>query len=303
MVHPQSPERDIWNALKRLGHQVEYTSVRRDLKALDADLARFRPHVVFNMLEEFRDEGVFDFHVVSYLEALGVPYTGCNPRGMILSRNKMWVGEVARGLGVQVPRTQPLRPGQRVSSSIPLPSFLKFNREHASFAINQRNRVKTFAQLHTRVKEMRAALNAEILAQQFIEGREITVSIYGNRRLTALPPWELHLPKGEAFATERLKFSASYRRQHGIRARRSMHPAAARVVPLAKRLFEAMDLSGYARFDFRLRGDQPYLIDVNANPNLAKTEDMASAARAKGLTYPHLIQEILTLGRNYQPNR
>src|SRR5476649_1879529 len=91
LVHPRfrpdrgnrrsSTENDIWQTLKTLGHVVEFALVDTDLRPLDMAVKQFQPTVVFNLLEEFREQGIFDFHVVSYLEALGIPCTGCNPRG------------------------------------------------------------------------------------------------------------------------------------------------------------------------------------------------------------------------------
>ncbi len=107
LVHPQMrPDRfkprgptelDVWKALRRLGYLVEVTALQTDLRQLDLQLARTNPSVVFNLLEEFRDEGIYDFHPVSFLEALGVPFTGCNPRGLAITRNKEWAVHIARG--------------------------------------------------------------------------------------------------------------------------------------------------------------------------------------------------------------
>src|SRR4051812_6500308 len=105
MVHPQfrpdraprraGTERDVWLALRRLGHTVQVAGVSEDLRKLDKELAEFRPHIAVNLMEEFRSEAVFDFHIISFLESLGIPYTGCNPRGLVLSRNKFLVGGLA----------------------------------------------------------------------------------------------------------------------------------------------------------------------------------------------------------------
>ena len=82
----EGTERDVFMALRRLGHSVRVVGVSHDLRAFEREMVEVRPHIVFNLLEEFRFEAVFDFHMVAYLEALGVPFTGCNPRGLILSR-------------------------------------------------------------------------------------------------------------------------------------------------------------------------------------------------------------------------
>jgi D-alanine-D-alanine ligase len=109
----------------------------------------------------------------------------------------------------------------------------------------------------------------------------------------ALAPWRLNLGGGDAFATERIKFNPGMRRRRGIRAFRYTGPAAAKLVEDAKKLYSAFELSGYARLDFRVSpSGEAYFIDVNANPNLAKDEDFACAARFAKMEYPALIEEI-----------
>jgi D-alanine-D-alanine ligase len=289
-------ESDVWKALKKLGCAVQIVPLRDDLGALDRALAAQKPSVVFNLLEEFRDEGVFDFHPVAYLEARGVPYTGCNPRGLVVSRNKTWAVQIARGLGVKAPETF-ASPG-----AARFPAFVKFVREHASRGLTQRSRVSTAAELKRTVASMRKKYPGEIALQEFVHGEDVTVSLYGNAKAVALAPWRLSLGSGDAFATERIKFNSEMRRRHGIRAYRYEGPAAAELAESARRLYSAFELSGYARLDFRVApSGEAYFIDVNANPNLAKDEDFACAARFAKLEYPALIEETLRLARNYRP--
>ena len=290
-------ERDVYRALKRLGYAVACATAEGDVRAFDAQLKSHRPDVVFNLLEEFRGEGVYDFHLVSYLEALGVPCTGCNPRGLILSRNKFMASALAASLGALVPTT-------RLNGRPTFPAFLKFNREHASRGITRENIVRTPAALAKARARMRRNFDGELVTQSFVAGAEVSVAVWGNARANAFPPWRLHLD-ADRVATEKIKFDAAYRRRLGVRATRFADPAAARALrQTSTRLFKGFDLSGYARFDYRLdaAGDA-YLIDVNANPNLALNEDFACSARAEGLTYADILIEILRLARTYRPRR
>jgi hypothetical protein len=81
-------EYDVTATLRRLGHEVLKLHVQDELQPIRAAVEDWKPHVVFNLLEEFAGLAVFDQHVVSYLELLGAPYTGCNPRGLMLARGK-----------------------------------------------------------------------------------------------------------------------------------------------------------------------------------------------------------------------
>jgi D-alanine-D-alanine ligase len=135
-----------------------------------------------------------------------------------------------------------------------------------------------------------------------VSGRDVTVSVMGNGTPRAFRPWQLRLRNGNHFATERIKFSAKTRRKSGIRAVRYSGRLDSELRSTAVRLYKALDLSGYARLDFRVNETgQAYFIDANANPNLARDEDFACSARLAGLNYEDLIREILKLAVSYGP--
>ena len=81
-------EYDVARTLRSLGHEVQALGVRSDLGVIREAIDGYKPHVVFNLLEDFHDIPIYDQNLVSYLELLRVPYTGCNPRGLILARDK-----------------------------------------------------------------------------------------------------------------------------------------------------------------------------------------------------------------------
>lgn len=315
LVHPQfrpdrapkrlGAERDIWLALRRLGHSVEVAGVSEDLRKFDRELAAFRPHIVVNLLEEFLSEAVFDFHVISYLESLGLPFTGCNPRGMILSRNKFLVGQVANGLGFCSPRSVLMPRGfRKVPVGLPeFPLFVKLNREHASLGIRESNLVRNERQLKQTCRRLRQDFASEILIQEYISGDDVSVSVWGNQAIEVFSPRKLQMRGSERVSTARLKFSVAYQRSHSIKTVGFKGAAGERVRFEAKLAYELLDLSGYARFDYRVSSDQSaYLIDVNANPNLSKGEDFAMSLGAAGWSYTEVIENILNLGFKYRPN-
>lgn len=312
-VHPQfrpdkqtasSTEFDVWSTLKKLGHTTEVMPLDDDFAVVERSLKEFKPDIVFNLVEEFKGEAVFDFHLVSFLEAKGVPFTGCNPRGLVISRNKLWVARLAKGLGLMVPQTGLSTDKAMTNAVAKHPVFVKFNREHASLGIGKQNRVTNRRDLMKVVGKLRNKLSAEVLLQEFISGSEVTVSVWGNRRAEAFPPWQLHFKDDQDFATERVKFNAGYRRNQGIRAGRYRGDLSEQLQKDSIRLFQSLDLSGYARFDYRISADsKAYLIDVNPNPNLARDEDFACSSRSLGCDYPSLVAGILKLGFNYTPNR
>ena len=130
------------------------------------------------------------------------------------------------------------------------------------------------------------------------------------QRLRVLPVWEMSFAgMGENnwhIATERVKWSVKYQKRHGIdTAEANLDPAMAkRVQHIARRTYRALDLSGYARIDCRMDANgKVYVIEANANPQLAKDEDFAQSARRAKLSYPRLLERIMALGVQWQPHR
>src|ERR1044071_2883851 len=81
-------EYDVVSTLRKLGHDVKPLGVKSDLGVLRSAIEDWQPQIAFNLLEEFDGVATYDQNVVAYLELLRVPYTGCNPRGLMLSRDK-----------------------------------------------------------------------------------------------------------------------------------------------------------------------------------------------------------------------
>lgn len=291
-------ERHVWSGLRGLGCVREVSCAQASLRELDRDLVRFRPDVAFNLLEEFQDEGIFDFHPVSYLRRIGVPVTGCNPVGLIISRHKWWSAQVLEAAGIRVPICAVWNDLRR--EDLRLPVFLKYNSEHASMGITSRNRALTWSAARRRAREMRRVHGDQILVQEFVPGREYNVSVWGNGKPRTLRPFELYLGGQDAFATEKIKFSRAVQRRRWILARelRGQKALERRLRSAATKAFRALGLSGYARMDFRVNPEgQIFLIDANANPNLARNEDFNLAARAEGFNYLDVLREIIRLGR------
>jgi len=126
--------------------------------------------------------------------------------------------------------------------------------------------------------------------------------VLGNNRLQVLPVWELKFGTmgGQAIATEKVKHDLSYQERVGIvdgPAKNLTPEVSALIQRTAKRIYRILGLDGYARIDFRLSADSTlYFIEANPNPEIAKSQEFATAARHDGLDYPYLLHRILALG-------
>jgi len=300
-------EFDIIETLGLMGHSVEVVGLRSDLTVLDRALKRFHPDVLFNLLEDFHDIAVNDQNWVSYLELLLIPYTGCNPRGLLLSRDKALSKKVLVYHGVPLPAFAVCRRGEPVEApeGLSFPLIVKSLVLDGSVGISQASVVSTPAKLEERVRFVHESVGSDAICEEFIEGRELYVGVLGNERLTTFPVWELHFGKRprstRLIATDKVKWSDRYQSQLGVRTEEaSLEEAQAKKVQdLARKVYRILGLSGYARIDFRMGADgKAYFLEANPNPQLAYGEDFAESAEKAGISYESLLQRILNLALN-----
>jgi D-alanine-D-alanine ligase len=297
---------DVVQGLRELGHEVLPLGVQDALDPINTAVAELAPHVAFNLLEEFKWNALYDHNIVSFLELLGVPYTGCNPRGLVISRDKALSKKLLAYHEVPVPAFEVFPIGRKVRRppELAFPLFVKSLTEHASFGIARASLVESDEELEERVAFVHERIRTDAIAEQFIAGRELYVSVVGNERLQTFPTWELVID--ENAANEPLIATAKVKHDLGYQAKRGVRIAAAEDLPrevtaqigwLSKLIYRVLELSGYARIDYRLdRDGRLFFLDANPNPDICASEEFASAARAAGVEYPDLIQRILNLG-------
>jgi D-alanine-D-alanine ligase len=301
----------VMKTLKQLGHEVVGLGVEEELRPIRDNISSFKPHVAFNILNYFHDATPYDSYVVSYLELLKQPYTGCNPRGIVLAGDKALSKKILSYHRIPCPLFAVIPQGSRrrkLPARLRYPVIVKSLVEHGSTGIAQASIVSTDGELRERVEFVHRSVGTDAVIEQYIEGREVTVSILGNERLRVFPVWELwfeNLPKGsEPIATSRLKLDPEYADRIGARngPARDLDPKQSDAIQrVAKRTYRALDLSGFARVDLRLDGEgRPYVIEANCNPDLSPTEDFAQSAGAAGVEYPELLQHIISLGIGYK---
>jgi len=308
-IYQWKTEYDVLSTLRQLGHEVMSLGVRDELGPIRAAITEWKPDIVFNLLEEFLGQPEFDQHVVSYLELMRVRYTGCNPRGLILARDKALAKKLLFYHRIRVPEFTMIPKGQRVprlwrARGLDFPLIVKSRTREASEGIAQASIVDSEEKLAERVAFIHKSVGTDAIVEQFIEGRELYMGVLGNRRLEIFPIWELvfeNLPPGSAaIATARVKHNPDYQRRWGIgqRPAEDLAPTLAdHILKTTKRTYRILELDGYARMDYRLtKDDELYLLEANPNPEIAKSEEFASAAEAAGISYTELLQRILNLG-------
>jgi D-alanine-D-alanine ligase len=304
-------EFDVRDALEALGHEVVAIGVSDDLSTIRGAIDAHKPHIAFNLVEEFDSIGHFDQHVVSYLELRKQPYTGCNPRGLTLARDKALTKKILAYEGIKVPEFAvfPKRRAFKRPEWLAFPLFVKSLTEEGSAGLSSASIVNDDEKLAERVEFIHRTTKSSAIAEQFIEGREIYVGVMGNDRMTTLPAWEFRSTKDNdkpLIATDRAKWDPEYQRQHGLKTgpAKLTDNAQQQLASVSKNIYRALGMSGYARLDYRLtEAGDAYLLEANPNPQIAKDEDFAKSAMHIGITYPELIDQLLRLGMRYVPSR
>jgi len=304
-------EYDVVSTLRAMGHDVCPVGVRSDLGVIREAIEKCQPHVAFNLLEEFDGYPHFDQHVVSFLELMKQKYTGCNPRGLTLARDKALTKKILAYHRIYAPRFAVFPPNRKVEASrrLKYPLFVKSVSDEGSVGISQASIVRDDEKLRERVEFIHRQNQTAAIVEEFIEGREVYVGIIGNRKLQAYTPWELvmnNLPDGApVIATGKVKWDLEYQKKIGLET------IPAKLDPklkeeferLSKRIYRILDLSGYARIDYRLTEDgRIYALEANPNPQIARDEDFADSAEHCCMKYKALLQKIMTLGMSYDPS-
>ncbi len=305
-------EFDVTITLKQMGHDVRCLGVDDKLDVLRENVESWKPHIVLNMVEDFYNIPTFDVNFVGYLELLQIPYTGCNPRGLMLGRDKALSKKVMSYHGIPTPNFQVFPTGRKAKPplTVEYPVIVKALVKEASSGISQASIVDSDDKLIERVAFMHEQIGGDAVAEQYIEGRELYVGVIGNHQPRAFPIWEMLFEKWPTgtpkIATGKVKFSPSYQKKRGIKTAQAkdLPPKLTKEIQRAcVEAYKALELSGYARIDIRLSEEGKFFVlEANPNPQLAFGEDFAESAEHVGLFYEDLLQKILTLGLSYRPD-
>ena len=299
-------EAHVLKALGALDHTTEHLAIFDDLDLLRQKLESFAPDVLFNLVDQFKNNRGFDQNIVSLFEMQGVPFTGCGATGLVLCKHKGISKKILSYHRIHVPNFVVIPRGQRIArpKRLKFPLLVKPVKEEASYGISQASFIETDEQFRERAAFIHEKHDADVIAEEYIAGRELYVGLMGNLRLTVFPIRELvfrEVPPDEPkIATYRAKWDEEYRKRWGLENQfaEGLAPAlVAHIEQTCKRIYRLLTIDGYARIDLRLTADNKvYFIEANPNPILAEDEDFAISAGKAGLPYPQLIDRIIRLG-------
>ncbi|PYT25673.1 MAG: hypothetical protein DMG57_24405 [Acidobacteria bacterium] len=296
-------EADVLSCLKRLGHDVDTLAVFDNVTAIVDKLKAYTPDVVFNLSESFYHDRSHEPNIPALLELMNVAYTGAGPEALLLCKDKVLSKKVLAYHKVRSPhfvvshRAHPLRRLRRFI----YPAFVKPVCEESSDGISRASFARDEVEAVERARFIHQKFGCDALIEEYIEGRELYISVIGNHRLRVFPPREIFfsqvpedIPK---FATFHAKWNRAYRKKWGI------SNGAAKELPegveddlarLGRKVYRVLKIRGFGRIDVRLTPQgEIFVIEANPNPSLAEDEDFAQSACNAGIGYDALIQEIL----------
>jgi D-alanine-D-alanine ligase len=297
-------EHDVQQALLENGYEVRVLGLVDSVKPLLEEIEEFQPDVIFNLVEVFRDKSIYEKNVAAFLEMLGIPYTGAAADNIFVCNNKGLSKKLLTYHRIKTPGFHIFSYKHRVHlpKKIKLPVIVKPLCEEASRGISLSSMADNVDALMERVKFIHDTMKMDAIVEEYIEGREFYTTVIGDKKLTVLPLRELkfgELPEDSRIATYKAKWDDNYRDKWGIK---SVYPGKLadgveeEIVEVCKRAYRALNMRSYLRFDIRVTADKKvYIIEPNANPCIAKVDEVAQSAEKLGIAYVDLIRRIVEM--------
>ncbi len=293
-------------------HATQRVGVTLNLAALRETLLALRPAVVFNLVESVAGSDRLQVLVPLLLEELRIPFTGCAPAAMLLSNDKLASKFFLAAHSLPVPaciqEPEPETPLNDEYRNDRGDWIVKAVSAHASLHMSDASvlRGATRAEVGERIRAAREAHGIGFFGEQFIDGREFNISLIGrgDGGADVLPPAEMDFsgmpPGAERIVGYAAKWSEDSAEYAGS-VRRFDFPAEDApllgvLTDLSQRAWRAMQLTGYARVDFRVDAhNRPYILEINTNPCLTPGAGFPAAAERFGLSYPSLIRRLVNI--------
>jgi D-alanine-D-alanine ligase len=298
---------ELESALRRHGHPV------KDVPVYNADLSeRLRDYdpdhyIVLNWCEEFPGISHSEALVAQALSELNFTYTGSPPAVLAFSWDKGKVKHLLDRCAIPNPCWRFFDSPQPDGWNI-FPAIVKPGKEHCSLGITSESVVLTPGGLRERIGKIVETFHQPALVEDFIDGREFHVFLWGNSEIRMLPPTEMDFFAFENISDRLCTFDSKFRpgskhyEEIQLRVPAQMKEAEYQLLEqTAFSVYHAFGCRDYARLDIRLRDGIFYVIDVNPNPDIGPETSMAYAAEIAGHSYGEMISYLINLAAQRHP--
>ena len=293
---------EVEQALLSSGFIVKRAGISRNPTPFIRELQRFRPHAVFNLCEDVGGDTAKEKAVAALFGLLNVPFTGNGVLPLSICQNKAFTKRILKTAAVPTPPFAVLDDEEDTDLPFNFPAMVKPLREDGSVGITARSFVTNHKRLVERIRYIRNNFRQPAIVEKYVAGREFQVSLLGNRRPTILAIVELlytglprNLPRICTYSAKWTTNSRYYKHTIPRIPARINEKLEKRISEMSRKIFDVFHLRGYARIDFRVARNKPFVIDINPNPDISPDAGFARAAQWAGLPYPDLAKRLVEL--------
>jgi len=292
----------VKKALTALGHKARLLPLGADTPTFLRALNESGSEVAFNLCEGFWGNSCLEMHVAALFDLCGIAFTGASPLCLGLTQDKVRTKDLLVRHGLPTPRYVLVKIGEQLprTRDLAYPLIVKPRFEDASLGITAESIVTSEQDLKKRIRYVHDTYRQGALVEEFVDGRELNVSILDNGPFEILPLSEIRFQAGLKHAV--VSYDGKWREDSlDFVSTEPVCPAPLkakeeiRVKDAALRAYRILECRDYARVDIRLRDGVPYILEINANPDLSPGAGLVRSARFAGLPYPKLIERILAM--------
>jgi D-alanine-D-alanine ligase len=299
----------IARALIESGHNVELTGVHgTEVYDVLAAISRNKPELLFNLCESMDGDPRNEPTFAGLLDLFRIPYTGADLPALTACLYKQRTKDILIAHDVPTPPYVVLRTPADLDNpaiaQLAFPYFVKLIHEDASLGITEANVVHDAAQLKKRSLELMHEFQEGVLAERFVEGREVNVTLFGSGdRVEVLPLHEIDFAAMPSDRPRIVSYAAKWDEKHvdyagtkPVPLRGMSDAVRAEIERVSRAAFAAVELRDYGRVDLRIdEAGVPWAIDVNPNPDISPDSGVSRAALAAGMSYPQMVNRIAEL--------
>ncbi|MBK6773033.1 MAG: ATP-grasp domain-containing protein [Ignavibacteria bacterium] len=308
--------KSVQRALKPTGHETKIVAVALDVYKLIDELRHDTPDLIFNLCESLDGDPTQEMNIASLFEILKIPYTGSRALTLGLALNKWRVKEILNYYDIPTAPHYVCKNSNdfnkngysKLKNKYPL--IVKPSREDASIGIENKSIVYNDAELKTRIEHILDEYRQPALVEQFIDGREINVSVVGNvnqdeNDLIVFPISEIDFselpsdyPKIVSYNSKWMYKTVEFAGTKAVCPAKNLSSELEKTIKeTAKKVYRIIGASDYARVDFRVKDNIPYVLEMNPNPDISSDVDedtgFTRSGKAYGWSYEELIQNII----------
>jgi D-alanine-D-alanine ligase len=302
----------VKSSLEKMGHEVVLVPIGKGMKRfskprvvskLKSELKKAKLDAVFNLCETFCGDARLQTVATAVLERMGIPYSGSPGKAIEVTTDKTRTKTILQKRGVPTPGFRVFSSPKEISSKgLKFPLIIKPNFEDGSVGIEADSVVRTEEQLKRKASQVMRKYSQPALVEEYIEGRELNVAVFINNGASeVLPISEIVFrdfpegaPKIISYAAKWMESSIEYKNTVGVCPSELPKEVEKKVKSIASRCVKASGCRDYARVDIRLDQDnQPYVIEVNANPDISPKAGFMRSFSASGRTYDDFVKSVL----------